>query len=96
MPKVLDEMPKAVRTGRKPKHDYDALFSHGDKPVELTQGEDFDCSVRTMRHNIYRQSKVRDLNIKTVTPDDKTLVFRILPEEKGTKAKTTSKQTAKK
>jgi hypothetical protein len=105
MPEVLDEMPKVTRSGRKPLHDYDELFSHGNKPVKLKRDEngnaDFKCSVRTMRHNLYRQSKVRDLTIKTVTPDDDTIIFRVLPEEevkakKSAAKKITSKLTAKK
>lgn len=96
--KVLEEMPKANRSGRKPKHDYDAFFSHGENPVELKAGEDFDCSVRTMRHNLYRQSKVRNISIKTVTQDDTSIVFRVLPEakEETEKKQTPTKKIASK
>jgi hypothetical protein len=100
MPEVLDTMPKVSRSGRKPLYNYDDLFSHGEKPVKLVQGEDFTCSTRTMRHNLYRQSKTRNLDIKTVTlDDDEAIVFQILPEgsrDKTTPAKKiTSKLTAK-
>lgn len=104
MPTVLEEMPKVTRPGRNSKYDFDALFSHGDKPVQLVEGEDYDCSTRTMRHNLYRHSKDRNIKIKTVTPEGTTdrIVFRVLSSDDTTdtkpasKAKTSSKKSAAK
>jgi hypothetical protein len=79
MPKVLDELPKASRSGRSPKYDYDQWFKTAQESkggIELIRGSenevkagkaDFDAEVRTMRHNLYRHSKKRDLTIETVT-----------------------------
>ena len=95
MPKILDELPKVSRQGRKPKYDFDALFGHGDKAVELIQGTDFDCSVTTMRHNLYRHSDKRNIQIKTVTPEgtEDRIVFQVLGEKKPKNKKATTKTT---
>ena len=85
MPKVIGELPAVSRPGRKPKYDYESLFSHGDKAVQITRGEDFDCSVGTMRHNLYREADKRNKSLETVTGDENTLSFKVLP--KRTKAK---------
>jgi hypothetical protein len=81
MPKILNELPEVKRPGRKPKYDYENLFSNGDKAVQITKGEDFDCSVGTMRHNLYREADKRNKSLKTVTSDDNTLSFKVLPKK---------------
>lgn len=98
---ILKEMPKVERKGRTPKYDFDALFGNGDSPIELKKGEDFDCSVRTMRHNLYRHSEARGLKVSTVIPADSedTITFRVIerPEAKSaSKGTSKSKATAKK
>lgn len=87
MAKILNELPKVERSGRKPKYDYDKLFSHGEKAVQITKGEDFDCSVATMRHNLYRESEKREIAIKTSTQTGDTFSFKIFPNKKKSKTK---------
>lgn len=69
-------MKQVKRTGRKPKYDYENIFEQALKhpAIRLTQGDDFDCSVQTMKHNLYKQQKPRGLKIKTV---------EVSPEENG-------------
>jgi hypothetical protein len=97
MPELLEEMPKVKRAGRKPKYPFTEWFSNGDKAVQLTQGKDFDCSVTTMRHNLYRHSDNNDLKIETVTPADSegVIVFKVVGKKSQSK-KTTKKATSKK
>lgn len=85
MPKILNELPEVKRPGRKPKYDYDGLFSHGNKAVQITRGTDFDCSVGTMRHNLYREADSRGKSLKTVTEDENTISFKVLPKKAKTK-----------
>jgi hypothetical protein len=80
MPKILNDLPEVKRPGRKPKYDYESLFSHGSKAVQITKGEDFDCSVGTMRHNLYREADKRNKSLATVTNDENTLSFKVLPK----------------
>lgn len=84
MPKILKELPEVKRPGRKPKYDYENLFSHTE-PVQISRGEDFDCSVSTMRHNLYREADRRNKGLKTVTQDENTLSFQVLPKRKAKK-----------
>lgn len=69
MPKALKEFPKAKRTGRSPVHPYDDWFEQAAKGegIQLIKGEDFDSDIKTMRHNLYRTSKSRNLTVETVT-----------------------------
>ena len=87
MPKILKELPEVTRPGRKPKYDYESLFSHGDSAVQITRGEDFDCSVSTMRHNLYREADKRNKSLETVTADENTLAYKVLPKRKKTAKK---------
>lgn len=94
MPKVLDKLPEVKRAGRKPKYDYDALFSHGNKAVQLTKGKDFSCSLATMRHNLYRESDRRGISIETVTESDEQFAYKVLSErrnKRNTKSRTSKK-----
>jgi hypothetical protein len=61
-------MPKVSRPGRTSKYPFDKWFEAAEKAegVELSRGDDFECEARTMRHNLYRHSNVRELDINTV------------------------------
>lgn len=74
MPKVLSEMPKVARPGRKPLYPYDEWFEKAreatkeGKALELIRGKnkDFESKVKTMRHNLYRQAENHDVDLETV------------------------------
>lgn len=71
MPTVLKDKVKVVRSGRKPTHDYENWFAEAAKASEaggslqLVRGKDFDSTLRTMRHNLYRTSSAKGLKINT-------------------------------
>lgn len=89
MPKVLDQFPKITRPGRNPIHPYDEWFDAASKGegIQLTRGEDFDADVKTMRHNLYRVAKQRELKVETVTihdGDSEALGLKVIrPKAKG-------------
>jgi len=63
----LKEMPKVKRPGRTPAHPYDEWFERaGKSPLELVRGEDFTSELKTMRHNLYRHLRERNLKGETV------------------------------
>lgn len=96
MPEILDSLPEVKRTGRKPKYNYDELFSHGEKAVRLTQGEDFDCSLATMRHNIYREADRRGISVGTVTEGESAFAFKVLSAKRQKRAEKTAAKSKKK
>jgi hypothetical protein len=74
MPTVVSQMPKVERSGRTPKYNLDEFLSKKE-PVELIQGSkaevekgkaDYDCTTHTMRHNLYRIGRAKNLKINTV------------------------------
>lgn len=104
MPNVVKEMPQVKRPGRKPKYDLDKFFKQN-KPVELVKGTkdeveageaDYNCTTRTMRHNLYRISGAQNIKLNTVesvTDDGKEIITFRVADKKDTKKKAT---TAKK
>lgn len=77
---TIAERPQVKRPGRKPIHPYNEWFSmlqeNPDKSVSIIEGEDYNSSTKTMRHNIYRERDKRELNVETVTlKDDKDEVI---------------------
>lgn len=83
MAKTLKEMPRVKRPGRSVKYPYEEWLEMAKKaPTQLTKGEDFDVEIKTMRHNIYRHSKLRNLSVETVTlgnenDEDASIVIRV-------------------
>jgi hypothetical protein len=92
MPEVLKEFPTVKRAGRTPSHPYEEWIKAAESPngIKLVKGTDFDAEVRTIRHSLYKQAKLRDLEYETRTlkndkGEEDALAFRILKTPKKKK-----------
>lgn len=69
MPRIVDELPKTER-GRSKKYDFTTLYKQladSGKAAELVEGEDFTCTVPSMRQYLYRDSQDNGYTIKVRT-----------------------------
>src|SRR5438552_13713689 len=69
MPETLSKFPKVARSGRTPKYPYEDWFKAAESPngVKLVEGDDFDCTPTTARHNIYRHARDNGLSERLET-----------------------------
>lgn len=90
--KTLKELPRSKRPGRQPNLDYGELFAHEDV-VMLIRGEDFNCTLKTQRHNLYRHSKIHGVKLETVTvpaednDGKEAIAFKVIGRNSKKKAK---------
>jgi hypothetical protein len=82
MPRVLDDLPKAVRgnVGRSEKYPFDEWFDGN--VYELVEGEDFDSKRSTLATVIHNAATKRDLIVQTrMTQDGIAIQARPLTKE---------------
>lgn len=96
MPRVLEELPKTVRSGtsgRTEKYPFDEWFDGN--VYELVEGEDFDAKRSTMATVIHTAATKRDLIVATrMTQDGLAIQARSLTKEDKKRREEMSKKRA--